>query len=125
MRETLQKKLSEIEDLKVGPEESDDILVINENYFSFSFDEIFMSQDFDGNVINRIDFIGYLKRKKDLSENTLYQIDKMADTIIETLRKLNFKCSTYDVSSTSNSDISKIKITGNAIVVEKSKKIIF
>ena len=121
MRNSIQKKLSQIENLECGPEITDDLIVEGLNYFHYSISENYLSGNFENKNINRISFTGYLKRKKNHIDNSIYILDKKADEIILKLKDLNFKCSSDDVSI--NDNISKIKITGYVYYSEINKEL--
>lgn len=115
MREFIQSKLEEIENLEVTTEIPDDLLEDEKTYFSFSLQEDYQNSDLDNNYTFRPSFIGFVKRRDLSTENTLAIIDDMTKKIIEKFKELNFKSSYNDVTVDS---IRKIKITGYSLYNE-------
>lgn len=112
MREDLQDLLNEIQDLQVSTEIPDEILEEGKTYFSFTLQEDYQNGDYDNNYTYRVSIIGFLKRKKDNTENTLEILDNKAKEIIDKFKEFNFKCSYRDESALDY--IKKIRITGYA-----------
>lgn len=112
MREDLQDLLNEIQDLQVSTEIPDEILEEGKTYFSFILQEDYQNSDYDNNYTYRVSIIGFLKRKKDNTENTLDILDNKAKEIIDKFKEFNFKCSYRDESALDY--IKKIRITGYA-----------
>ena len=112
MREDLQDLLNEIQDLQVSTEIPDEILEEGKTYFSFTLQEDYQNSDYDNNYTYRVSIIGFLKRKKDNTENTLEILDNKTKEIIEKFKEFNFKCSYRDESALDY--IKKIRITGYA-----------
>lgn len=112
MRVDIQQLLEEINDIEITPEIPDDIIEENKTYFSFSLQEDYQNSDYDNNYTYRVSIIGFLKRKKDNTENTLEILDNKAKEIIDKFKEFNFKCSYRDESALDY--IKKIKITGYA-----------
>lgn len=112
MREDLQDLLNEIQNLQVSTEIPDEILEEGKTYFSFTLQEDYQNSDYDNNYTYRVSIIGFLKRKKDNTENTLDILDNKAKEIIDKFKEFNFKCSYRDESALDY--IKKIRITGYA-----------
>ena len=112
MREDLQDLLNEIQDLQVSTEIPDEILEEGKTYFSFTLQEDYQNGDYDNNYTYRVSIIGFLKRKKDNTENTLEILDNKAKEIIDKFKEFNFKCSYRDESALDY--VKKIRITGYA-----------
>ncbi len=121
MREDLQNLLNEIQDLQVSTEIPDEILEEGKTYFSFTLQEDYQNGDYDNNYTYRVSIIGFLKRKKDNTENTLEILDNKAKEIIEKFKEFNFKCSYRDESALDY--IKKIRITGYATYNEINNKL--
>src|SRR5699024_7156479 len=100
MRVDIQQLLEEINDIEITPEIPDDIIEENKTYFSFSLQEDYQNSDYDKNYTYRVSIIGYLKRKKDYTENTLEILDNKAQEIISKLKEMNIRCSYNDESAT-------------------------
>lgn len=122
MREDLQDLLNEIQDLQVSTEIPDEILEEGKTYFSFTLQEDYQNSDYDNNYTYRVSIIGFLKRKKDNTENTLEILDNKTKEIIEKFKEFNFKCSYRDESALDY--IKKIRITGYAIYNEINNKLV-
>lgn len=121
MREDLQDLLNEIQDLQVSTEIPDEILEEGKTYFSFTLQEDYQNSDYDNNYTYRVSIIGFLKRKKDNTENTLDILDNKAKEIIDKFKEFNFKCSYRDESALDY--IKKIRITGYATYNEINNKL--
>lgn len=121
MREDLQDLLNEIQDLQVSTEIPDEILEEEKTYFSFTLQEDYQNSDYDNNYTYRVSIIGFLKRKKDNTENTLEILDNKAKEIIDKFKEFNFKCSYRDESALDY--IKKIRITGYATYNEINNKL--
>lgn len=121
MREDLQDLLNEIQDLQVSTEIPDEILEEGKTYFSFTLQEDYQNSDYDNNYTYRVNIIGFLKRKKDNTENTLDILDNKAKEIIDKFKEFNFKCSYRDESALDY--IKKIRITGYATYNEINNKL--
>ncbi len=113
MREFIQGKLEEIENIEVTPEMPDDILEEETTYFSFTTQEDYQDSDLDKNYTMRVSIIGYVKRKELSEENTLSIIDKARYDIQKKLKEINFKTSYNDVSV--DNGVRKIRVTGYGI----------
>lgn len=122
MREDIQALLNEINDLHVSTEVPDNILEDGTTYFSFTLQEDYQNSDFDKNYTYRVSIIGFLKRKKDNTENTLEILDSKTQEIIEKFKELNFKCSYKDESALDN--IKKMRITGYATYNQINNKLV-
>ena len=122
MREDIQSLLTEINDLQVSTEIPDEILEENKTYFSYTLQEDYQDSDYDNNYTYRVSIIGFLKRKKDNTENTLEILDNKTKEIIEKFKEFNFKCSYRDESALDY--IKKIRITGYAIYNEINNKLV-
>ena len=122
MREDLQDLLNEIQDLQVSTEIPDEILEEGKTYFSFTLQEDYQNGDYDNNYTYRVSIIGFLKRKKDNTENTLEILDNKTKEIIEKFKEFNFKCSYRDESALDY--IKKIRITGYATYNEINNKLV-
>lgn len=121
MREDLQELLNEVQDLQVSPEIPDEILEEGKTYFSFTLQEDYQNGDYDNNYTYRVSTIGFLKRKKDNTENTLEILDNKAKEIIDKFKEFNFKCSYRDESALDY--VKKIRITGYAKYNEINNKL--
>ena len=122
MREDLQDLLNEIQDLQVSTEIPDEILEEGKTYFSFTLQEDYQNSDYDNNYTYRVSIIGFLKRKKDNTENTLEILDNKTKEIIKKFKEFNFKCSYRDESALDY--VKKIRITGYATYNEINNKLV-
>lgn len=115
MREVIQAKLEEIQQIEITTELPDDVLEKGVTYFSFTLQNDYQSEDLDRNYTMRPSIIGYVKRKDDLSENTLDIVDKATKNIVEKFKELNFNISYRDVTL---DGIRKIQVTGYSLYNE-------
>lgn len=115
MREFIQNKLEEVENVETTAEIPDDILEENKTYFSYTLQNTYYNSDIDKNYTYRPYLIGYVKRIENLEENTLEIIDKATEDIVNKLKELNIKASYQDVTL---DKIRKIQITGNGLYNE-------
>lgn len=122
LREIIQSKLEEIEDIEVSVEVPDDLLVKGTTYFSYSLYNNFQDSDFDKNYTYQVTLIGYIKRMQDDTEDTLKIVDKAQEEIKDKLKELNIKTSFQDVSIIDS--IRKINVNGTVIYNEINYKLI-
>lgn len=120
MREFIQSKLEEIKGLEVTPEIPDDLIEDGKTYFSFSLQNDFQNSDLDKNYTYRPSFIGFVKRRKNTTENTLEIVDNMTIQIVNKFKELNFKTSYNDVTVDS---IQKNRVTGNSLYNEITERL--
>ena len=120
MREFIQSKLEEIEGLEITPEIPDDLIEDGKTYFSFSLQNDFQTSDLDKNYTYRPSFIGFVKRRKNTTENTLEIVDNMTIQIVNKFKELNFKTSYNDVTVDS---IQKNRVTGNSLYNEITERL--
>lgn len=116
MRDVIQEKLEEIQDIEVTTEIPDDILEENKTYFSFTIQEDFRDADLNKNYTFEFSIIGYIKRIEKTEENTLLIIDNAKEKIKNKLKELNIKTSFQDVSI--GDGIRKMRCTGNCLYNE-------
>lgn len=98
LRDLIQEKLEEIQDLEVTSEIPDSMLEKDKTYFSYNLQKTYSDSDFDKNFTYRINLTGYVKRLENPEENTLEITDKIADEIEKKLKDLNIKSSYIDIS---------------------------
>lgn len=116
LRELLQSKLEEIQDLEVTSEIPDDVLEKGKTYFSYSLQKSYTSSDMEKNYTYRVNLVGFIKRLQNDEENTLEIVSDIADEIEEKLKDINFKSSFDDVSILDG--IRKIQVTGEVMYNE-------
>lgn len=123
LREFIQNKLEELtindEDLtegdfsiEVGTEVPDDMLVLNQVYFSYLLNNDLLNSDFDLNGTYNVSIVGYIKVKMSKDVDSLKVIDIAQNKIKNKLKEINFRTSFYDVSIID--DIRKIQVKANA-----------
>lgn len=112
MREVIQSKLEELENIEVGRIIADDIVVENTTYFGYEISRNYIGSDLEKNYTYRQNLTGYVVRLLDTSENTQEIVDNAVEEIKEKLKDLNFKCSSRDINLTDN--LIKVQITGYA-----------
>ena len=109
LRQFIQSKLNELTDIEVGTELPDDMLVLNQVYFSYLLNSNLLNTDFDRNATYSVSIIGYLKVKVSKEVDSLEVIDIAQEKLKEKLKEINFDVSFNDVSIID--EIRKIKIT--------------
>ena len=119
LRSLIQCALEEIQDIEVSAELPDEVIEENKTYFSYSLRRNFVSSDNDANFIYKVALDGFIKRKTNLTENTLEILDNAQDKIEEALKKINVKTSFEDVSVLDN--IKKVRVTGSVQYYELNR----
>lgn len=131
LRAFIQNKLSELtilepdEDdlsIEVGTEVPDDMLVLNQVYFSYLLSNDLLDSDFELNGTYNVSIIGYLKVKTSKDVDSLSVIDIAQKKLKNKLKEINFKTSFKDVSIID--DIRKIQIIARAKYNEINKGIL-
>jgi len=131
LRTFIQKKLEELtieepsEDeisIEVGTEVPDDMLVLNQVYFSYLLSNDLLDNDFELNGTYNVSIIGYLKVKMSKDVDSLSVIDIAQEELNKKLKEINFKTSFKDVSIID--DIRKIQIIARAKYNEINKGIL-
>lgn len=122
LRNIIQAKLEEIDDIETSIEVPDDLLVKGITYFSYSLYRNYQDSDYDKNYTYQVTLIGYIKRMQDDTEDTLKIVDKAQEEIKNKLKELNVKTSFQDVSVIDN--IRKINVNGTVIYNEINYKLI-
>lgn len=122
MREFIQSKLEEIENLEVTTEIPDDILEEDKTYFSFTLYKNYQDSDLNKNYTYSPSLIGFIKRLEKPTENTLAIIDSMQDKIEEKLKEINIKTSFQDVSV--DNGIRKTRCIGDCLYNEINNRLV-
>ena len=116
LRNLIQEKLEEIQDLETTTEIPDDLLEKSTTYFSYTLQKVYLEADTGRNYTYRVNLLGYIKRLQDDVENTLEIVDNMAEEIKEKLKEINIHTSFYDVSIIDG--IRKIQVRGECMYNE-------
>lgn len=122
MRETIQSKLEEIENVESGRIIPDDVVVESTTYFGYELSENYINSDQDKNHTNRVNITGYVVRLLDTTENTQQIVDNAVVSVKEKLKELNFKCNSRDINL--NDNLVKVQITGYTDYNEINNKFI-
>lgn len=122
LRRFIQNKLDELDDIEVGTEVPDDMLVLNQVYFSYLLSNDLLDSDFENNGTYSVSIIGYLKVKVSKDVDSLDVIDIAQEKLNKKLKEINFETSFKDVSIID--DIRKIQIIARAKYNEINKGII-
>lgn len=109
MREEVQAKLEEIQNIEITSELPDEVLEENKTYFSYSLQNDYQDSDLNKNYTYRPFIIGYVKRVENLEENTLAIVDQAAQDIVNKLKELNIRTSFRDVTL---DKVRKVQVTG-------------
>lgn len=112
MRELVQQKLEEIQDIETTTSIPDDLMELGKVYFTYTLQKLFINKDYDKNYTYKIAIVGFVKTKDSSEENILQKVDNACDSIIDKLKELNFECSLNDITD-NDSSMKKIKITGS------------
>ena len=108
--------------IEVGTEVPDDMLVLNQVYFSYLLSSDLLDSDFDHNNTYNVSIIGYLKVKVSKDIDSLDVIDIAQEKLTNKLKEINFDSSFKDVSIID--DIRKVQIIARAKYNEINKGII-
>lgn len=122
MRETIQSKLEELQNVESGRIIPDDVVVENTTYFGYELSQNYINSDLDKNRTNRVNITGYVVRLLDTAENTQKIVDNAVENIKDKLKGLNFKCSSRDINL--NDSLVKVQITGYTDYNEINNKFI-
>lgn len=122
IRELIQSKLNEIENLECGVPIPDDIVEDGKTYFGYELQEDYLDSDFDKNYTIQVSITGRIVRKNNTTENTLKIVDEAIYNLKNQLKDLNFKYNFKDITLENN--IRKILVTGNTKYNEINKKFI-
>ena len=112
LRELIQSKLEEIQDLETTSLIPDELMEENKVYFTYSLQKFFEDSDHNKNYTYQIVLTGYIKTKDSSEENILELIDIKGDEILDKLKELNIKCDLLDVTDT-DSSYKKLKVIGS------------
>lgn len=123
MREYIQSKLNELNDVDCGVFIPDNVIEDGTTYFGYTLQEDYQNSDMSKNDHLRVSIIGFVVRKNKSSENTLSIIDDASKKIKNKLKELNFKVSLQDI--TIGDDVRKIKVTGYVYYNEINNTLIF
>jgi hypothetical protein len=110
VREFVQQKLEEIQDIEITPIMSDDIIEEGKTYFSFYLTENNLDTDLDKNSTKQVNIVGFLKRKELSSENTLSIIDRSRERLNTKFKEMNTIITYQDMPTIDG--IIKVKING-------------
>ena len=122
MRETIQSKLNELNNVESGKIIPDNIVVENTTYFGYELSRNYISSDLNKNYTYRQNITGYVVRLLDTTENTQEIVDIAVEEIKDKLKELNFKCNSRDVSLTDS--LVKVQITAYSDYNEINNKFI-
>lgn len=110
MRETIQEKLEELNNITSGGIISDDIVKESTTYFGYELSTTYLGSDLEKNYTYRQNLTGYVVRLLDVTENTKAIVDEAVEEIEDKLKELNFKCNSRDINISDN--LIKVQITG-------------
>ena len=122
MREYIQSKLDEIDDLDSGEPIADDVVEEGKTYFGYDLQETYIDSDYDNNYTMQVNLTGRLVRKINPTENTLAIVDSVLSELKEKFKEINFKYGYQDV--TLDNRIKKIVVPAEGIYNEINKKFI-
>lgn len=120
VRELIQSKLEEIQDIETISAIPDDLMEDGKIYFTYSLQKFFINRDEDRNYSYRIVLSGFIKLKDSSDVDTLNMVDEAGDKILNKLKEINLTCNMFDVTEV-DSSIRKSKITGSVKYNEINK----
>ena len=112
LRELIQSKLEEIQDLEVTSLIPDELMEENKVYFTYTLQKSFEDSDHDKNYTYQVILTGYVKVKDSSEDNMLELIDIKGEEVINKLKQINIKCSIFDITDT-DSSYRKLKVSGS------------
>lgn len=112
MREFIQNKLEELDNIECGGIIPDDVVVENTTYFGYELSKNYINSDLEKNYTYRQNITGYVIRLLDTTENTQQIVDNAVEDIKDKLKEINFKCNSRDINLADN--LVKVQITGYA-----------
>jgi len=112
IRELIQSKLEEIQDLEVTSLIPDELMEDGKIYFTYTLQKFFEDGDYDKDYTYQILLTGYVKSRNSSEENIQEQIDIKGEEILQKLKDLNIKCSITDINEVDSED-RKSRITGS------------
>ena len=112
LRELIQSKLEEIQDLEVTSLIPDELMEENKIYFTYSLQKTFEDSDYDKNYTYNNMIIGYIKAKDSSDINILEQLDVKGEEVIQKLKEINIKCDLYDITNLED-NYRKLKVIGD------------
>jgi len=115
VREEVQAKLEEIQNIEITSELPDEVLEENKTYFSYNLQNDYQDSDLNKNYTYRPFLIGYVKRIENLEENTLAIVDQATEDIVNKLKELNMRTSYRDVTL---DKVRKVQVTGYGLYNE-------
>lgn len=112
IRELIQSKLEEIQDIETTSSIPDDLMELGKVYFTYTLQKFFIDKDYDNNYTYKITISGFIKVKDSSDKDMLSIVDKACINILDKLKELNISCTAVDITDT-DSSMKKIKITGS------------
>lgn len=116
MREYIQNKLKELDDVISSPPIEEDVIEEGKTYFGYQITDNLIDMD----VTHRLTIRGFLTRK-DSDDNSLGIIDKATKDIVNKLKEINIHCSCQDISL---NGVIKVQITGQTTYNDLNKGLI-
>lgn len=98
IRNLLQSKFEEIQELETIPDITDDVLEKGKTYFTYKLYKVYVNSDTGRNYTYRINLLGFVERIQDDEENTLEIVDIKSKELENKMKELNMKSSFDDVS---------------------------
>lgn len=112
LRELIQSKLEEIQEIEITSLIPDDLMEDGKLYFTYTLQKFFDDSDHDKNYTYQVVLTGYLKSRNSSEENILELMDIKGDEILNKLKELNIKADLFDISDADGS-YKKSKISGS------------
>jgi hypothetical protein len=98
IRNLLQSKFEEIQELETIPDITDDVLEKGKTYFTYKLYKVYTGSDTGKQYTYRINLLGFIERIQDDEENTLEIVDSKSEELENKMKELNMRSSFDDVS---------------------------
>ena len=98
IRNLLQSKFEEIQELEINPDITDEVLEKSKTYFTYKLYKVYIGSDTGQNYTYRINLLGFVERIQDDEENTLEIVDIKCKELENKMKEINMRSSFDDVS---------------------------
>lgn len=102
IRNLIQAKLNEIEDVDSGVAIPDGMVKDGQTYFGYELQEIYLDSDLGNNYTMELSLTGRIVRRTSKKENTVKIVDNALEEIKAKLKELNFKYTYNDITLDDN-----------------------
>lgn len=102
IRNLIQAKLNEIEDVDSGVAIPDGMVKDGQTYFGYELQETYLDSDLGSNYTMELSLTGRIVRRTSKKENTVKIVDNALEQIKAKLKELNFKYTYNDITLDDN-----------------------